>query len=902
LIFTTGFAQYSIEGKVVDSKTQEPIPYTNILIQHTYRGTSTNELGEFLIKLDTLPRTLIISHLNYHKKNVVVNGPEELIVALTPKVDILREVVIGSEKSDPWASELLRKAYTKTRYQAKDQGYGKAIYRQKTRNDSSFFELYEIFYDIKYSNQGILEWAVQEGRYALKKGGTNQNYVYNKNFTLLSKLFTTYQPPTDYYIMPIHPEVDKYYFLQVHKRITIEDREVAVIQFVPWPEIQKPALWGEVFIDIDNYEILKIKGKIIHDDFKMIQITGKENWENYEVTFELAFLPVQKSLRLDYIQIQQEFDYRFPNDQKQKISTSALLSFYQYYQPTKPKRLGGRLTGRRGDAEKLDRLGYNKDFWDENPIVKRTPVEKEVIEAFESEKAFGSIYLNQRKTLSLEQTGITNDKVLKNLISQIDELNKHLDQKVYLHLDKSFYTSGENIRFKAYLVDQVFHQLDHRSGTLNVELISPMGVLIKKFYTAMEKGVGYGDILIPHSLSSGNYILRSNTNWMQNFDKDRFFTTTIIIYNPELRPEKTKINHGNRHTKIDLQFFPEGGYLVADIISQLAFKATDENGRGLDIRGKIVDKHQNVVTKFKSFHHGMGAVYFKPGLNNQYFALVETDTSEMKFPLPAIQENGFILTVNPLLSNVIKIVIRSSPDHWGQNYYLIGQSRGQSYYHYRGKIEDGVAMVEIPKSKFPSGIMHLTLFDQIGIPRCERLVFINHHQDYNVAITSQLKPLKPRQKVDLKLNITQPDGSPAKANLSISVVDSYIDEQSPAGADIYANLLLTSELKGTIENPLFYFKDQEKSTQRALDLLLLTQGQVVREFYSPNYESSKSRSILENRKTTVFWDPDIKLDASGNTTASFYNSDKAKKLRVRIEGISESGHPISFEQLIGDTD
>ena len=690
---TSGFSKYSIEGKVVDSKTQEPIPYTNILIQHTYRGTSTNELGEFLIKLDTLPRTLIISHLNYHKKNVVVNGPEELIVALIPKVDILREVVIGSEKSDHWASELLRKAYTKTRYQAKDQGYGKAIYRQKTRNDSSLFELYEIFYDIKYSNQGILEWAVQEGRYALKKGGTNQNYVYNKNFTLLSKLFITYQPPTDYYIMPIHHEVDKYYFLQVHKRIKIEDREVAVIEFVPWPEIQKPALWGEVFIDVYNYDILKIKGKITHNDFKMIQITGKENWENYEVAFELAFLPLQGTLHLDYIQIQQEFDYRFPNDQKQKISTSALLSFYQYYQPKKSKRLGGRIIRRRGDAEKLDKLGYNKDFWDNNPIVKRTPVEKEVIEAFESEKAFGSIYLNQRKTLLLEQTGITNDKILKNLIRQTDESKIHLGQKVYLHLDKSLYYSGEDLWFKAYLVDQAFHQLDHRSDALNVELISPSGILIKKINITLEKGIGYGDISLIDSLSSGNYIIRSYTNWMQNFDEDFFFTRTIKIYNPESKEKR--INHETRNPRIDLQFFPEGGYLVADIIGQLAFRATDENGRGLDIKGKIMDKHQNVVAVFQSFHRGMGAVYLKPGSNNQYFALVETDTAQMVIPLPAIKENGFILKVNPLLSHAIKVQIRSSHDHWGQHYYLIGQSRGQSYYHHRGKIEDGVATVGI---------------------------------------------------------------------------------------------------------------------------------------------------------------------------------------------------------------
>jgi len=76
--------------------------------------------------------------------------------------------------------------------------------------------------------------------------------------------------------------------------------------------------------------------------------------------------------------------------------------------------------------------------------------------------------------------------------------------------------------------------------------------------------------------------------------------------------------------------------------------------------------------------------------------------------------------------------------------------------------------------------------------------------------------------------------------------------------------------------------------------------QVAREFYSPNYESLKNFSNEHDRRVTVFWDPLVQLNRHGNTTASFYNSDHAEKLRVRVEGISESGHPFSFEKLIGD--
>jgi hypothetical protein len=82
-----------------------------------------------------------------------------------------------------------------------------AYYRQTSRNAEDYSELYEIFYDTRYSSQGILEWDIQEGRYAMKSERAAADYVFNKNFTLLSRLVTMYQPETDKFIMPVNENV-----------------------------------------------------------------------------------------------------------------------------------------------------------------------------------------------------------------------------------------------------------------------------------------------------------------------------------------------------------------------------------------------------------------------------------------------------------------------------------------------------------------------------------------------------------------------------------------------------------------------------------------------------------------------------------------------------------------------
>ena len=174
----TAYAQsFDVTGIIVNKATQEPIPFANIAIKDIYKGTATNLLGEFSFKVDSLPVTLVFSHLSYESVELQLESiGEPLRIELEPGKLVMDEVVIEGKGNDEFAYKLVNKALYKIMGKGGINRYGKAFYRQISKNGDEYSELYEIFYDTRYSNNGVEDWAIQEGRYALKT--LNCGFIY----------------------------------------------------------------------------------------------------------------------------------------------------------------------------------------------------------------------------------------------------------------------------------------------------------------------------------------------------------------------------------------------------------------------------------------------------------------------------------------------------------------------------------------------------------------------------------------------------------------------------------------------------------------------------------------------------------------------------------------------------
>ncbi len=874
-----------VTGKVVDAQSNELIPFVSIGVIKAGYGTSSNENGEFELKADSLPLELIFSHLNYEKRGIVLYNESEILVKLEPVSKVLDVITIRGKRIKGYIQKLVSKVYNKA-LKSKDIKYGKAFYRQKSKNDSLYSELYEIFYDAKFSRQGLLEWEVQEGRYAINLHKVSRNQLVNRNFTLLSRLLTTVLPPTDDVIMPIHPELTERYSYEIKEVRKLDNREVAILEFIPLRYLEAPAFEGEVYVDINSYDVLKVKGKIVDDRLKFVKLT-KGFWKNYQLDYEIAFKDEDSNLLLDYIRVDQSFDYYVENEFQFPVKTNSWLTFYEYYKPKKNKRLGGRLRFRWSNAAILDQMGYSKEFWEENPIVKRTPIEEEVIAAFESQRAFGTIYLNNQKQIVLEKKDLLEDPFINELRFNFTKTSKK-QEKAYLHLDKPFYTSGEDIWYSAYLVDGSSHKSEAESTVLYVELIDPDLNVINHQALKLANGHAKGDIHLPEELTTGKYRLRAYTNWMLNFDPSYFFDKEIAIYNANDMPD----GEIRSEQHLSLRFFPEGGDLVAGMVNRVAFKVVDQTGKGISVKGEIFNSVDKSVTNFESKYLGMGSFYILPRWGEGYYAKVKYQGLEKTFPLPEMDSSGFVLKVNNQMPNTIIVTVQASPEHNERNFYLIGQNRGRVYHESKEVITKKGILLEIPKSKLPDGIFQITLFDEGGKPRSERLVFIDHRQEPEVEVFSDKETYESRDAINLNIKITDLDGVPVSGKFSLAITDA--DQATKRGREnnINSYLLLSSDLKGAVEQPGSYFINRDKRTSLNLDLLMLTHG----------WRRFAWSSVLENKAPIIRIPPEkdgltvigVAIDPSDKTPlaetdlyALFLSSSKSLSASVETDEIGK---------------
>ncbi len=274
--------------------------------------------------------------------------------------------------------------------------------------------------------------------------------------------------------------------------------------------------------------------------------------------------------------------------------------------------------------------------------------------------------------------------------------------------------------------------------------------------------------------------------------------------------------------RIAVQFFPEGGNLVAGVPGRVAFKATNEFGKPADIEGYITDNNGKTVHTFQSYHQGMGAFPFTPQPNQTYQAHLTKPSTTQMYPLPAPLPKGYALSVDSVERQHIQVSFHSPVS---KTAYLVAQVRGQIYFTREINAQTGCNAIAIPTRDFPIGVAQITLFDYNQIPRCERLAFVNAHRKMHVSVTTDKKQYAPREKVDLTVRTMDEDSLPVPAQLSVSVADdrllTFADDKQD---NILSYLLMSSDLKGKIEEPSFYFKSNEPKAPKALDYVLMTHG------------------------------------------------------------------------------
>lgn len=276
----------------------------------------------------------------------------------------------------------------------------------------------------------------------------------------------------------------------------------------------------------------------------------------------------------------------------------------------------------------------------------------------------------------------------------------------------------------------------------------------------------------------------------------------------------------------DVQFFPESGNLINGITSRVAFKAVGIDGLGLNIKGKITDNDNKQITEIETLHAGMGSFLLHPEDGKAYSAQINfADGTTKTVPLPKVVTDGYVLSVYQPNKDSILIRINTKQPASPQSVNLIVHTNGEIILASPIKIEKATTSIWLEKKSFPTGIAQFTIFNNNGEPLNERIAFIKTNDQMQLDLKTVKNSYRSKEPISVSLDAKDKLGKPTFGNFSVSVIDETkmpVDEANEN--TIFSSILLTSDLKGYIEKPNYYFTSETDEVNKALDNLMLTQG------------------------------------------------------------------------------
>ena len=410
----------------------------------------------------------------------------------------------------------------------------------------------------------------------------------------------------------------------------------------------------------------------------------------------------------------------------------------------------------------------------------------------------------------------------------------------YIHTDRSTYFIGEDLWYKAYTVNGYRNLLSSESNVLYVELISPTGTIISRNKTNLEMGLGNGDfeLLGSSGITEGIYALRAYTNWNRNYGSDFVFTKNIEIIDPfrhsskkgETTDSSVKPLGSNVETQNSFQidFFPEGGSLIENVASVIAFKAIDHNGRSIAVTGEVYDGNHRKITAFNTAHDGMGQFQLFPLKGEHYYAEVTSSLGHViQKSIPTSLETGYTLSYKKLNEkNLIAISTNKTTlqQTANQKLKIILSSRGIPYLEIQKQLSGLSTSFTIPEGRLLPGITAITLYDAQSIPHSERLIYKNQEQTLQISLNPDKSIYKPGEKVHIDILSDSRSGSFQAASYSLSATDTNAISDSEMESSICSYFFLESDIRGTVFQPSYYFDRSNPDRLKHLDNLLLTQG------------------------------------------------------------------------------
>lgn len=435
-------------------------------------------------------------------------------------------------------------------------------------------------------------------------------------------------------------------------------------------------------------------------------------------------------------------------------------------------------------------------------------------------------------------------------------------QKLYLQTDRDTYLAGDTVWFKGYFMS--LFEPSYDNTTVFVELTGiDEGVIVTNVFPVY-LSVAAGQLEIPDTLKTGNYLLRAYSPLMMNQPLFTFRKILQIVG----KDERTL---SQKPSVLTVTFFPESGNFIAGLENTIAFKAHDSEGQPADFHGIIRNSKGDNITNIQSVHDGMGTFKLTPEAEEIYFV----EVNGTRYVLPIVEKEGTKLeVVNSNGGKRFRIVSTATRDEL-KPALILGQMQGKTVFRKKLENDGSEFKGSVNTGSLYSGILHLTVFNENNLPLAERITFVDN-KEYIVEGNLTDEHFTFEKKGKNQFSIILPDS--IEGSFSISVTDTHYNEQQDYAGNIWSWFLLGSDLRGNIYRPYYYFDPDNPKAAEHLELVMMTNGwtrfkwkDLSEENYLPlKYKDpgyiTLSGSITSAGKKRAFADKDIILFMAKDST------------------------------------
>ncbi len=405
------FAQQRVDGKVVDKETGEPVPFASIGIVGTSRGTSTNLNGQFSLAVE--PGVVIkITCIGY--ESVVIRSVDQLQrVELAPVATQLAEVVIFQRELN--ARKIVRKAFSAINDNYATQPFlQRFFYRHYNKDDDEYGRLIEASVDV-WKEQGYRALQAAAGvrdairvtqlRRSLDKTVMAQGHEPISIRYILQADVCGYQTREKLNHISFYTDVsnlkmdgEDYTFIfngvtnydgqQVYE-ISYQYKTDSVLTTTGFKQL--PGARGILYITMDSFAIVKA------EDIKTEGLNEVRSIAFYR-KFDSKYYP-----------------YHFIREGVTHTADGSAHMFHIELMSVEIRqRAEERFSGREPTKAELLKIPYDSVFWNNNTVLKTTPLEDEIINDLGGGKSLTQQFdLYQQYEFHVSDGGVEGEKKLE---------------------------------------------------------------------------------------------------------------------------------------------------------------------------------------------------------------------------------------------------------------------------------------------------------------------------------------------------------------------------------------------------------------------------------------------------------------------------------------------------------